>query len=68
MTIYDLVYLFADACLTEMEIYDLHKGETVYRGTADEIPDELEYMEISSIDAICEGADHITVNIDTLES
>lgn len=66
MTIDELIYVMADPGFFNLEIYDLDAGAPVYSGPADEVPDDLTYEEIGSIDVPTQ-ADWLTVNISTEE-
>ena len=61
MTVYELCELFSDGAT--VEIFSLEKGETIYKGFSDEIPDEIGEAEISSIDPIFPETKHLTINI-----
>ena len=50
MTISELCELFSESAT--VEVFSLDKGETVYKGFSDEIPDEIGEAEISSIDSV----------------
>lgn len=62
ITIDDLITLFTYE-LQQIEVYDLSSGEIVYRGTIEDMPQELLDYVIESIDEIKENT--ITVNIDS---
>lgn len=63
-TVYDFLDLFADPDMQEVAIFDLTKGEEIYRGTRDEMPSELEELEIMSIDTLHEAAKVLTLNVE----
>ena len=63
MNISDFIYYCIDPGLLTVEIYSLEKGETVWTGDGDGIPEEYEYSELCSWDVPSE-ADTITLNID----
>jgi hypothetical protein len=62
MTVYDLIDLLTDAAT--VEAFSLDKGETIYKGFSDEIPDEIGEKEIASIDPFFPESQHLTINID----
>lgn len=63
-TVYDFLDLFADPDMQEVAIFDLNKGEEIYRGTRDEMPGELENLEIMSIDTLHEATKVLTLNVE----
>ena len=63
-TVYDFLDMFADPDMQEVAIFDLTKGEEIYRGTRDEMPTELENLEIMSIDTLHEATKVITLNVE----
>lgn len=62
MTVFELLELLSDAAM--VEVFSLDKGETIYKGFSDEIPDEIGEKEIASIDPVFPEAQHLTINID----
>lgn len=62
MTVYDLIDLLTDAAT--VEVFSFEKGDTVYHGFSDEIPDEIGDAEIASIDPVFPESQHLTINID----
>ena len=62
MTIIEIMDLCTDAGLCKVEIYHLEKDETIWSGVGDEIPDELQDLEISSFDVPSDGK--MTFNIE----
>ena len=62
-TVYDFLDLFADPDMQEVAIFDLNKGEEIYRGTRDEMPGELQGLEIMSIDNL-DGSKVLTLNVE----
>jgi hypothetical protein len=62
-TIYDFLDMFADPDMQEVAIFDLSKGKEIYRGTRDEMPDDLQGLEICSIDNL-EGSKVLTINVE----
>lgn len=67
MTIYELAKLMLDASCQHVKIFDFaHDDVTeVFDGMFDEVPEEYEDMEISSIDNVYGDVDYIGINIDT---
>lgn len=63
-TVYDFLDLFADPDMQEVAIFDLTKGEEIYRGTRDEMPTELQELEIMSIDTLHEATKVLTLNVE----
>ena len=65
MTIYEFVGLCCEPSFQVYEIYDIDSGKTLYKGTGDEIPTDLEDYEVSSYDCIslANNKDVITLNI-----
>jgi hypothetical protein len=63
-TVYDFLDMFADPDMQEVAIFDLTKGEEIYRGTRDEMPGELENLEIMSIDTLHEATKVLTLNVE----
>jgi hypothetical protein len=63
-TVYDFLDMFADPDMQEVAISDLTKGEEIYRGTRDEMPTELENLEIMSIDTLHEATKVLTLNVE----
>ena len=62
MTVFELLELLSDAAT--VEVFSLDKGETVYHGFSDEIPDEIGEKEIASIDPVFPESQQLTINID----
>ena len=63
-TVYDFLDMFADPDMQEVAIFDLTKGEEIYRGTRDEMPGELQELEIMSIDTLHEATKVLTLNVE----
>ena len=63
-TVYDFLDMFADPDMQEVAIFDLNKGEEIYRGTRDEMSGELENLEIMSIDTLHEATKVLTLNVE----
>lgn len=62
-TVYDFLDMFADPDMQEVAIFDLNKGEEIYRGTRDEMPSEMQDMEIMSVDCL-DGSKVLTLNVE----
>lgn len=62
-TVYDFLDMFADPDMQEVAIFDLNKGEEIYRGTRDEMPSEVQDMEIMSVDCL-DGSKVLTLNVE----
>jgi hypothetical protein len=62
-TVYDFLDHFCDPDMQEVAIFDLSKGKEIYRGTRDEMPDDLQGLEICSIDNL-EGSKVLTINVE----
>lgn len=67
MTLRELFEMFIDERSQEIAIYDLTQEKVVWTGQEDDIPEEYEWAEISSIDNLEKGTDILTVNIDISE-
>lgn len=63
-TVYDFLDMFADPDMQEVAIFDLNKGEEIYRGTRDEMPSDVQDMEIMSIDTLHEATKVLTLNVE----
>ena len=64
-TVYDFLDMFADPDMQEVAIFDLTKGEEIYRGTRDEMPTEIMNLEVCSIDTLHEATKVLTINVET---
>lgn len=69
ISVYDFVQLCCDPSMLKVAIFDLAVGEELYRGYADEIPEEYEDMKVWSYDAPVSmdygGTDTLEINVDT---
>lgn len=65
MTIYDFIYLACDSFL--VAIYDMNSGKEVFRGYSNEIPSELEDMELMSFDMPSYHDKAMVLNVETEE-
>lgn len=63
MDIQDFKFLLSESGLCTVHIFSLEKGEDVYFGNFDDIPEKFIYKEIGSIDAPT-SAYELTINID----
>ncbi len=66
-TVSDLTELFVETSNQTVAIYDCGKEEEVFRGTVDDIPEDLQYLEVQSIDNIEKNNDVFTINVDSLD-
>lgn len=62
-TIYDFLDMFADPDMQEVAIFDLNDSKEIYRGTRDEMPSEVQDMEIMSVDCL-DGSKVLTLNVE----
>lgn len=64
-TVSDLTELFVEPTIQTIAIWDGGKEEEVFRGPVDEIPEDLQDLEIQSIDNIEKNSDVLTINVDS---
>lgn len=64
-TVSDLTDLFVEPSLQTVAIWDCGKEEEVFRGTIDDIPEDLQDLEVQSIDDIEKNSDVMTINVDS---
>lgn len=64
-TVYDFLDHFCDPDQQEVAIFDLNKGEEIYRGTRDEMPTDIMNLEVCSIDTLHEATKVLTINVET---
>ena len=50
MTIYDLMIMFCDYEMQEVNLFELFSGESIFCGEYGELPDEYQGLEVLSID------------------
>ena len=50
LTIQDVLNLYVDPDILLVEVYDVDKGDTIFKGEACDMPYCIEYAEITSID------------------
>ena len=64
-SVYDFLDHFCDPNDQEVAIYDLHKGEEIYRGTRDDMPSDIQDLEVLSIDTLHEATKVLTLNVES---
>lgn len=64
-SVYDFLDHFCDPDMQEVAIFDLNKGEEIYRGTRDEMPSDIQDLEVCSIDTLHEPTKVLTLNVET---
>ena len=65
MVVNELCELFVDAGFQNVKIYDISKdSEIVFEGKADDIPQDLEYLDVHSIDNLEQNC-VLGINIDS---
>ena len=64
-TVYDFLDHFCDPDDQQVAIYDLNKGEEIYRGTRDEMPSDIQDLEVLSIDTLHEATKVLTLNVES---
>lgn len=62
-TVYYFLDMFTESDMQEVAIFDLNKGEEIYRGTRDEMPPHVQDLEICSIDNL-DGSNVLTLNVE----
>lgn len=63
MTIRELLELFIDENFQKISVWDNEQEKIIFNGYLDDLPDDLEYEEISSIDNLDKKTDILTINI-----
>lgn len=63
MQVTDVLGLFIDETIQKVEIFDTEKECAVYNGYISDMPTDLLYSEISTIDNIVKGSDVFVINI-----
>lgn len=63
--VYDFLGIFCDPNDQQVAIFDLTKGEEIYRGTRDEMPTVIRNLEVCSIDTLYEATTVLTINVET---
>ena len=61
----DLTELFIETSIQTVAIYDCGKEKEVFRGTIDDIPEDLQSLEVMSIDNLEKNSDVFTINVDS---
>lgn len=64
-TVADLTDLFVESTRQTVAIWDCSKYEEVFRGTIDDIPEDLQCLDVQSIDTIEKSSDVFTINVDS---
>lgn len=62
-TVYDFLDIFTESDMQEVAIFDLTSGEEIARGTRDELPSDVQDMEIMSVDCL-DGSKVLTLNVE----
>lgn len=62
----DLTDLFIETSIQTVAIYDCGKDKEVFRGTIDDIPEDLQELEVQSIDNLEKNSDVFTINVDSV--
>lgn len=65
-TVAYLTDLFVESTLQTVAIWDCGKDQEVFRGTIDDIPEDLQELEVKSIDTIEKNSDVFTINVDSV--
>lgn len=63
ITVYDFLDMFTEADMQEVAIFDLSASKEIYRGTRDEMPNDLQDLEIMSVDNL-DGSKVLTLNVE----
>ena len=65
MTVRDIIEMFIDENMQEFTVYDLDNDKVLYTGYLDEVPSDVENLEVSTIDCLTKGTDILTLNVFT---
>ncbi|GEM_PF-3615325 len=65
LTVDNFIDMFADPDDQQVAIYDLNTNTEIYRGTRDDMHDDILELEICSIDTLHEATKVLTLNVDT---
>lgn len=65
MTVRDIIEMFSDENMQEFTVYDLDNDKVLYTGYLDEVPCDVENLEVSTIDCLTKGTDILTLNVFT---
>lgn len=63
----DLTDLFIETSIQTVAIWDCGKDEEVFRGTVDDLPEDLQNLEVQSIDNIEKNSDVFTINVNSVD-
>ena len=61
----DLTDLFIETSIQTVAIYDCGKEKEVFRGIVDDIPEDMQGLEVMSIDNLEKNSDVFTINVDS---
>lgn len=64
LTVNDFLDMFADPDDQQVAIFDLTNGKEIYRGTRDEMPSDIQDLEVCSIDTLHEPTQVLTLNVE----
>ena len=67
MTVEDFMEYSIDINFQTVHIYDVDKGEEVFVGTIDDMPDKYLYGEVCTFDVIDEDCARLTLNVEANE-
>ena len=62
----DLTDLFIETSIQTVAIYDCGKEQEVFRGIIDDIPEDMQSLEVMSIDNLEKNSDVFTINVDSV--
>lgn len=65
MTVREIIEMFIDENMQKFIVYDLSTDRDLYSGYLDEIPSDVESLEVSTIDCLTKGTDILTLNVFT---
>lgn len=63
MTVYELLQLFADPEGQNIIVWSFDEEKPIYNGLLEDMPENIQEAEISSIDNITFNSESVTVNI-----
>lgn len=61
-TVYDIINMFLDPELQEFSLWSNEKEKVIFKGYLEDLPEDLEKVEVTSIDNITENM--LVLNID----
>lgn len=64
MFVIEIIRMFVDEDRQYFELWDNEKEEVIFKGYLSDLPEELEYAEVTSIDNVNGDVNGITLNID----